>query len=224
MEVGLVHLQIPRTLISNPPVMYSEWLNEQIMFHEAKRTKVYNHRDMRKSSATFVVTPRGVFLPGAVDYSLTFFLHVVVVQIWTPTLRAVPLHTSSILTFSIRTSAPLCAVLGKQGGTFVSVVKLPARDRTLNEWFKVSSEQLSQLINLLMAVHVCRGEEWRTQRRETSSGPLPFQVKTVIGVTANTGAKDFQQSARVLVCVCLWWKSVSGDAGSSSSFWIASKT
>lgn len=36
----------------------------------------------------------------------------------------------------------------------VSAAKLAARDRTLNEWFKVSSEQLSQLINLLMAVHV----------------------------------------------------------------------
>lgn len=36
----------------------------------------------------------------------------------------------------------------------VSVAKPAARDRTLNEWFKVSSERLSQLINLLMAVHV----------------------------------------------------------------------
>lgn len=36
----------------------------------------------------------------------------------------------------------------------VSAAKLAARDRTLNEWFKVSSERLSQLINLLMAVHV----------------------------------------------------------------------
>lgn len=36
----------------------------------------------------------------------------------------------------------------------VSAAKLAARDRTLNEWFKVSSEQLSQLINLLMAMHV----------------------------------------------------------------------
>lgn len=81
----------------------------------------------------------------------------------------------------------LSPVLGKQGGTLVSVVKLAACDRILNEWFKVSSEQLSQLINLLMAVHV-----WK--EAGDSGGPSsvasPFQAKTAVSVAVTPGWKS----------------------------------
>lgn len=70
----------------------------------------------------------------------------------------------------------------------VSAAKLAARDRTLNEWFKVSSEQLSQLINLLMAVHVWK--EAGVGGCGCSSVASPFQVETYANIAQSrtTGA------------------------------------
>lgn len=66
-------------------------LNRQITFHGAQRVAVCNHRDMKKSSNTFIVTPRGIFLHVISDYSLTFFLPYKQSKF---DARAVPHHTT----------------------------------------------------------------------------------------------------------------------------------
>lgn len=47
--------------------------NRQITFHWTQRMAVCNHRD--RSSRTFIVTPRGIFLHEILDRSLTFSFH-----------------------------------------------------------------------------------------------------------------------------------------------------
>lgn len=108
---------------------YSNSLNRQITFHIAQRMSVCNHRDRRKSSRTFIVTPRGIFLHVILDHSMTFFFHPHSPN-WMPPTRYLTTPPKS------PHSPPpllLSPVLGKQGGTLVSVVKLAAHDRTLNE-------------------------------------------------------------------------------------------
>lgn len=70
--VGLVHLQNTQDSHIQSTCYYSNSLNEQITFHRAQRMAVCNHRDMGKSSHTFIVTPRGIFLHVILDHSLTF--------------------------------------------------------------------------------------------------------------------------------------------------------
>lgn len=150
--VGLVHLQHTQDPRIQSTCYYSNSLNRQITFHTAQRMSVCNHRDRRKSSRTFIVTPRGIFLHVILDHSLTFSFHP-----HSPNLMPPARYLTTPPKSPHSPPPPLLSpVLDKQGGTLISVVKLAARDRTLNEWFKVSSEQLSQLINLLMAVHVWR--------------------------------------------------------------------
>lgn len=60
--------------LSHPIHLLLFSLNRQIMFHGAQRVAVCNHRDRKKSSNTFIVTPRGIFLEVISDHSLTFFL------------------------------------------------------------------------------------------------------------------------------------------------------
>ncbi len=73
--VGLVHLQNTQDPHIQSTCYYSNRLNRQITFHRAQRMAVCNHRDRGKSSHTFIVTPKGVFLHVILDHSLTFFFH-----------------------------------------------------------------------------------------------------------------------------------------------------
>lgn len=73
--VGLVHLQNTQDPRIQSTCYYSNSLNRQIMFHTAQRMSVCNHRDRRKSSGAFIVTPRGIFLHVVLDHSLTFSFH-----------------------------------------------------------------------------------------------------------------------------------------------------
>lgn len=127
--VGLVHLQNTQDPHIRSTCYYSNRLNRQITFHRAQRMAVCNHRDRRKSSHTFIVTPRGVFLHVILDHSLTFSFHPRSPNVMPPA----PYLTTPPKSPTLPTSTPLSPVLGKQGGTLVSVVKLAARDRTLNE-------------------------------------------------------------------------------------------
>lgn len=160
--VVLVHFQNTQDPHTQSTCSYSNSLNRQITFLRGQRITVCNHRDRRKSSLTFIVTPKGIILPVILDHSLTFSFLSSQSKFDSSLCGATPQHLNPP---TLSTAMPLSPVLGKQGGTLVSVVKLAARDSTLNEWFKVSSEQLSQLINLLMAVHVWRRERDSGERK-----------------------------------------------------------
>lgn len=195
--VGLVHLQNTQDPHIQSTCYYSSGVNRQITFHMAQRMSVCSHRDRKKSSHTFIVTPRGIFL-NVIFRSLTdIFCSIPIVQIWCP---PAPFLTTPPKSQPSPPPPPLSPVLGKQGGTLVSVVKLAARDRTLNEWFKVSSEQLSQLINLLMAVHVRRGARG-FRGGNPFSVASPFQVKTATHITVTPG---WTSSSRAITHLFLW--------------------
>lgn len=70
--VGLVHLQNTQDSHIQSTCYYSNSLKPQITFHRAQRMAVCNHRDRRKSSDTFIVTPRGIFLHVILDHLLKF--------------------------------------------------------------------------------------------------------------------------------------------------------
>lgn len=72
---GLVHLQNTQDSRIQSTCYYSNSLNRQITFHRAQRMAVCNHRDRRRTSNTFIVTPRGMFLYVSLDHSLTFSFH-----------------------------------------------------------------------------------------------------------------------------------------------------
>lgn len=132
--VGLVHLQNTQDPHIRSTCYYSNSLNRQITFHGAQRMAVCNHRDRRNSSRTFIATPRGgVFLRVILDRSLTFSFHPHSPNSMPPAQYLTTPPKSPTPPTLRRTSTPLSPVLGKQGGTLVSVVKLAARDRTLNE-------------------------------------------------------------------------------------------
>lgn len=127
--VGLVHLQNTQDPRIQSTCYYSNSLNRQIRFHTAQRMSVCNHRDRRTHSRTFIVTPRGIFLHVILDRSLTFFFHP-----RSPNLMPLARYLTSPPKSPHSPPPPLLSpVLGKQGGTLISVVKLAARDRMLNE-------------------------------------------------------------------------------------------
>ena len=131
--VGLVHLQNTQDPRIQSTCYYSNSLNRQITFHTAQRMSVCNHRDRRKSSGAFIVTPRGIFLHVVLDHSLTFSFHPRGPNSMPPAAPPQPPARCLATPPKSPPPPPLSPVLGKQGGTLVSVVKLAARDRTLNE-------------------------------------------------------------------------------------------
>lgn len=110
-------------------LLFKQSKSTDYVSHTAQRMSVCNHRDRRKHSRTFIVTPRGIFLPVILDRSLTFFSHPRSPNLMPPA----PYLTSPPKSPHSPPPPLLSPVLGKQGGTLISVVKLAARDRMLNE-------------------------------------------------------------------------------------------